>query len=211
MRGMKPKVSLSWFWMASSLVLVLTPAAAVAGHQPNPLPVFGADNTRHELLYSAEGIRFEGHLYEQTGRFRYATLSTSDGGKCARGDLQFVRTGDVIATWTAWRACDTRRKVLVSKVKRRFSRDESKPVCEQTEHTFERRGGTLTLKNNCDGTITLSSGDRKMVLSRTGRGKYRATGDGWRVFWLRWKPGATRMSLSARIRRTRVKGRWQLR
>ncbi len=187
------------------LILALIPDAALAGHQPNPLPVFARDNTRHELLFTHEGIRYDNRLFERASRFVYVA-----DGSCETRELKLLRSGKVLLTHTRYTGCKRGRKRLLGRVQRTFAREKFQTPCERITQSFTRKDKTLSMANNCDGTATLGFGGYELILTQTRANRFRGRGANGSIRWLRWKPGGSKLSLSGRIGRSRLKGAWRI-
>lgn len=210
-------------WIISLLML---PASALAGRQPNPLPVYAMDNTRHELTFGVEGIYFRDVLYTPFGPRTYRAIidpvDDCPNGEAGRvvAELRLHRNGDIRWTWTEFLGCGTARLPVLSRAVRRFTRAPrpEKKRCERKTWTFARRKRRLEVTDACDGTLRLALNDQEgdFLVSRKRRGLYDGRGmvmghppARWRVRRLRWRTGASRLRISGTLGGSNMRGTWR--
>ncbi len=205
------------------LAVILLPLGALAGRQPNPLPVYAADGTTYEIAFSAEGLTLVGRLHVQTKarRFVSETDSVDDCPEHGIGRsvsiLDLRKNGDVRWTYIGYEGCGDDAKRVLETWTRQLSRAVPEPKCERASFVFARKGETLTLRDRCDGTaaVTLPGQDGPVLVSRTRRGRWQGRGlvadeISWRIKRLTWRRGKTRLKLSGKVGATRLRGTWRL-
>lgn len=152
---------------ATTLLLLLIAAApqARAGSLPNPLEVFGADNTPYLIHFSAAGADFEGQSYVRMGpnRFRTGSLSQSCGlatSVATQVELDVTVRGVTVTHREFTVPCRGKHQLASVRVRRFAFTPQKAPLCVKGASTWERTRGkgvaAIDVDDPCDGSLKLT-------------------------------------------------------
>lgn len=171
--------------LATTFVVMLLSGPAIAGHQPNPLPIFGADNRQYEIQFSSEGLVFEGLLYKRIGPNRYEAFVEPEA--CQQGQLGVevgrlqLRRREIRWTWTRYEGC--RRRGVAPRIldvsRRYFSRDKTSGTkkCVSGTREYTHKSRVVRITDTCDGRLEVAHGlDRFVVGRHSARARYQGRG-----------------------------------
>ena len=204
--------------IATTFAVLLLSGQAMAGHQPNPLPIFGADNRQYEVRFSSAGLEFEGRLYRPDGRNRYETIVQP--AECQRGQVGLevgvlqLRRRELRWTWTRYEGCEERGAApsIWDVSRRHFSRDKASPAkqCVSATLEYKRKARVLQVTDTCDGSLAVEYERSRFVVGRhslharyAGRG--RMSGKRWKLA-IRPRSRGQFLRISGSIKELR--GRW---
>lgn len=152
---------------ATSLLLLLLAATppARAGSLPNPLEVFGADNSRYSIHFSAKGADFEGQSYVRVGpnRFRTGSLPQTCGlatSVSTQVELDVTVHGVTVTHREFAVPCRGKHQPTSVRVRRFAFTPLKAPSCVKGASTWERTRGqgvaAIDVDDPCDGSLKLT-------------------------------------------------------
>lgn len=148
---------MSWLLLVASLIA----PPVTAGQMSNPLRVYGTDNHEYTITFTAEGVEFEGRLFEPLGRNRFRFATTAEGcddhaPRQVESELRVLATTVEERTTETFVTCGNRAR-STSRYIRRFGMRSpgADGPCRANPMRLQQGAATLTLHPLCDGTATL--------------------------------------------------------
>jgi hypothetical protein len=152
---------------ATSLLLLLLAASpsARAGSLPNPLEVFGADNTPYTIHFSANGATFEGQNFVPFAPNRYRTGSLPQHCGLATSvatqvELDVTLQGVTVTHRELAVPCRGKHQPISIRVRRFGFTPLKAPNCIKGASTWERTRGqgvaAIDVDDPCDGSLKLT-------------------------------------------------------
>jgi hypothetical protein len=210
--------------LALTALLIAAPHSASAGRQPNPLPLYAADGAEYALAFGRGGLTLHNmqhvpvgarkYRYERSVKYRYEHSVDVAKQECTEvvSELRLKRSGEV-----EWRmeTRDVCRGVVLEVALRTLYREPPTRKCRRQTLTFVRKGQTLTLADECDGTaiVRLSGVAGQVRVSRQGGRRWKGKGYAhhpgpttWNIKRLTWRLGRNRLKLRGTIRHGAVEG-----